>query len=169
MNFSTVTNQEAMKFLSQFFGDRAINKEFYQRVPKDMFDFRMVDTPRRKSDSPRESIAHQIITQRTYMNAIKTGILKFGEKYPGLTEPAKLSKEELLQQLDEAEKELVSLLSDPHIEEKKAKVPWTSEPVPVLSMIWALDSHEILHTGWNLAVMDHLGIERFPKLKEMWG
>jgi uncharacterized damage-inducible protein DinB len=169
MDITSVKNSEAKRFLSQFFNDRAINREFYERVPEDKFDYRMVDNTKRKSDSPRESLAHQIDTQRDYINAIKTGVLKFGEKYSDLAEPEKLSKSELLQKLDEAEKELVSLLSDDKIEAKKARVPWTSEPISVLSMIWALDSHEILHTGWNLAIMDHLDIERFQKLKEMWG
>jgi len=38
-----------------------------------------------------------------------------------------------------------------------------------LQMIWGLNSHEILHTGWNLSYMDFLEIPRFPKLKTMWG
>lgn len=169
IDFSGVKNPEAKRFLSQFFKDRAINKEFYERVPEDKFDFRMVDSPKRKSDSPRESIAHQIDTQRDYMNAIKTGILKFGEKYSDLSQPENLSKMELLRKLEQADTELLGLLSDPHIGEKKVKVPWAPESISVLSMIWSLDSHEILHTGWNLAIMDHLDIERFQSLKEMWG
>lgn len=168
-DFSNVKNSEARRFLEQFFRDRAINREFYERVPEEKFDFRMVITPKRKSDSPRESLAHQIDTQRDYMSAIKTGILKFRNDYQDIADPAKLTKQELLEKMEEADRELISLLSDPQVAEKKVKVPWTSSPISILSMIWALDSHEILHTGWNLALMDHLDISRFQSLKDMWG
>lgn len=80
MVISKITDPQAKAFIEQFLRDREINKEFYKRVPEDKFDFRMVNTPQRKSDS-----------------------------------------------------------------------------------------HEILHQGWNLAIMDHLAIERFPALQEMWG
>jgi hypothetical protein len=41
--------------------------------------------------------------------------------------------------------------------------------VLAVDMLWGLDSHEILHQGWNLALMDHLKIESFAELKAMWG
>ena len=169
MDLTKVTNPEAKALLSQFLTDREINREFYKRVPEDKFDFRMVDTPKRKSDSPRESLAHQIDTTRDYINAVKTGVLKFGVKYKDLTETARLSKQQLLKKLRETEEELVRILADPEIGKKKVKVPWSKEPIPAITCLWALDSHEILHQGWNLALMDHLNIERFPALKKMWG
>ena len=96
IDLSGIKNPEAKRFLLQFLSDRTINREFYERVPEEKYDFRMIDTPKRKSDSPRESLSHQIDTQRDYMNAIKNGVLKFGEKYADLTEPEKSSKNELL-------------------------------------------------------------------------
>lgn len=54
MNFEEVSSPEAKAFLTQFFLDRAINREFYEKVPEDKFDYRMVDRPERKSDSPRD-------------------------------------------------------------------------------------------------------------------
>lgn len=169
INLSKVTSPEAKAFLEQFLRDREINKEFYKRVPEDKFDFRMVDTPQRKSDSPRENVAHQIDTTRDYINGVKTGVLKFRIEYDDLTEPQKLTKDELLAKLDESEQELVEILSDTKISDKKVRVPWSKEPIPAVSSLWGLDSHEILHTGWNLAIMDHLNIGRFTALQEMWG
>lgn len=67
-DLSRVENSEARVFLEQFMNDRAINREFYQRVPEDKLDYRMVDTPERRSDSPRESLAHQVyVTRSTFM------------------------------------------------------------------------------------------------------
>lgn len=68
MDLTDIANTEAKRFLLQFFGDRAINREFYEKVPEDKFDFRIVNTPKRKSDSPRESLAHQIDTEREACN-----------------------------------------------------------------------------------------------------
>lgn len=169
MDLSKITNPEAKRFINAFFADREINCEFYKRVPEDKFDYRMVDTKERKSDSPRESLVHQIDTQRDYVNAIKTGKLEFGVKYDDLKNPQKLSKQELLKKLEKEDQRLVSLLENEGNCKKLVKVPWSQTPIPVVSMLWALDSHEILHTGWNLALMDHLNIERFPALKRMWG
>ena len=60
-------------------------------------------------------------------------------------------------------------LSRQDIGQVKVKVKWSKNPILALQMIWGLNNHEILHTGWNLAYMDFLGIERFPQLKAMWG
>jgi len=169
IDISKIINPEAKAFINQFLKDREINKEFYKRVPEDKFDFRMVDTPKRKSDSPRKSLAHQIDTTRDYINGVKTGTLQFGVKYDDLVEPLRLSRDELLAKLEESEKELIEVLSDSGIGNKKVKVPWSQEAIPAVSSLWGLDSHEILHAGWNLAIMDHLGIERFPALQQMWG
>lgn len=169
MDISAIKDSQAKVFIEQFLRDRGINREFYMRVPEDKFDFRMVDTPQRKSNSPRESLAHQIDTTRDYINGIKTGTLSFGIKYNDLVELQKLTKSDLLAKLDETKKELIDILSDSNISSKKVKVPWSKEPIPAVSSLWGLDSHEILHQGWNLAIMDFLNIERFPALKEMWG
>jgi len=71
-----ITHPQAKFFIQQFLRDREINYQFFKRVPEEKMDFRMVDTPQRKSDAPRESLAHQIDTTRDYINGIKTGVLK---------------------------------------------------------------------------------------------
>jgi len=64
VDISKITNKEASRFIKAFLADREINREFYSRIPEDKLDFKMVDTPERKSDSPRESLTHQISKQR---------------------------------------------------------------------------------------------------------
>lgn len=167
MDISKVHDKKAKDFLQTFFANREINREFYKRVPEDKFDFRMVDTPERKSDSPRESLAHQINAQRTYMKAVELGELKFGDYYNQKLKAK--TKEELLAELEKADKELVELLANKDNLKKKIIVPWSKKGISVVDMLWALDSHETLHTGWNIAIMDHLNMERFPALKKMWG
>lgn len=169
MSISEIINPEAKRFINSFLVDREINREFYNLVPEDKFDFRMVNSPQRKSDSPRESLAHQIDTTRDYINGVKTGILRFTIKYEDLSNLAKLTKPELLTMLKKTEQELINILSDPEIANKKVQVSWSIEPIPAVASLWGLDSHEILHTGWNLALMDCLDIRRFPALKKMWG
>lgn len=167
IDFSKVTHEEANNFLHNFFLNRNINREYYERVPEERFDFRMVDNPTRKSDTPRESLAHQINVQRTYMMAVETGELKFGAYYD---EGLKIkSKAELLSELESADIQLVELLSREENLTKKIVVPWDMSGVGAVTMFWSLNSHEVLHTGWNLALMEHLDIERFPALKAMWG
>jgi uncharacterized damage-inducible protein DinB len=110
MDYSKVTNPKARDFLSTFFANREINREFYQRVPEDKFDFRMVDTPEKKSDSPRESLAHQINVQRTYMLAVEKGELKFKDYYN--QDLVSKSKNDLLTEFEKADQELIDLLSN---------------------------------------------------------
>lgn len=169
MNITKITHPEAQRFINAFLVNREINRQFYQLVKEKDFDFRMINTDQRKSDSPRESLVHQIVVTRSYINGAKTGILDFRIKYDDLKKPNQFSKSQLLIKLAETEQDLIRLLSDPQIGTKMMKVPWNEEPILVLASLWGLDSHEILHTGWNLALMDHLNIPRFPALKAMWG
>lgn len=169
MNLSSVANPQVKMFLEQFFRDRAINREFYEKVPEEKFDYRMVDTPQKKSDSPRESIAHQIMVQTEYMKAVETGQLIFGQQAKNAQQLKTLSKQQLLEKMDALDQQLIKMLSKEELCIKKLKVPWSNNPIPAVTMLWSLDSHEILHTGWILALMDHLSIERFPALKAMWG
>lgn len=167
MKFDNILNPEAKMFLEKFSKNRAINREFYEKVPEDQFNFRMIDTLERKSDSVRETLAHQIGVQIDYLNAIESGKLMFVSG--ANTELKKLSKEKLLDVMTRIDTELADLLADQVNCVRKISVPWSEEPIPTTKMLWALNNHEILTTGWILAIMDHLNIERFPKLKEMWG
>ncbi len=166
-DLSKITDPQAKIFLNQFIANRNINIEFYKRVPEDKLDYRIVDSPERKSDSIQESLGHQIGVQQDYQAAIDSGKLEF--KNGDNQDLKSLNKQEQLQKLTELTKELIDKLSDPEIGNKKVSVPWSKDPIPVIAMLYGMNSHEILHTGWNLALMDLLNMERFPELKEMWG
>lgn len=170
VSLSKIGNSEVRTFLEQFMNDRAINKEFYERIPDDKLDYRMVDKPERKSDSPRESLAHQVYVTRKYIYGVRTGVLEFdGVTAKNLEDPQAMSKGELLAELDSTGQELIELLSEPDISAKRVDVPWSKGPISVIQTLYGLRFHEVLHTGWNLAVMDHLNIERFSRLKSTWG
>ena len=167
MHLVKVKNKGAFNFLNTFFIHREINKKYYTIVPEDKYDFRMVETNKIKSDSPRESLAHQINVQNTYMDAIKIGKLKFGSGYNECLFTK--SKEELLELLNKSDNQLVKLLSKDENVNMLVAVPWSKSTIKAIDMLWSMNSHEILHTGWNLALMDHLNIERFQELKQVWG
>lgn len=93
--------------------------------------------------------------------------MKFGTSYDRDLQTK--SKDHLLKELDKTDKEMIDLLSVEENVHKKVVVEWNTEGIRVIEMLWSLNSHEILHTGWNLAVMDHLDMERFPALKQIWG
>jgi hypothetical protein len=78
-------------------------------------------------------------------------------------------KARLLSEMERTEQELVDLLALPDIDERTVKVGWQDEPLSAVRLLHSLNDHEILHTGWNLALMDHLHIERYPALVRLWG
>ena len=65
LDTSRITSAEARGFLWRFMMNREVNREFYRRVPADKLDYRMVDTKTRRSDSPRESLLHQLFVVPT--------------------------------------------------------------------------------------------------------
>ena len=169
---SKITSREAKRFLGQFMLNREVNREFYRRVPADKLDYRMVDTKKRRSDSPRESLLHQLFVVRNYVYSVKTGVLQWGAERQALLMVPALSrwgKQRLLEEMRKTEQELVDLLALPDIDTRTVKVGWQEEPLSAIRVLDSLNDHEILHTGWNLALMDHLQMERYPALRELWG
>jgi len=169
---SKITSLEAKRFLGVFMMNREVNREFYRRVPADKLDYRMVDTKTRRSDSPRESLLHQLFVVRNYVYSVKTGVLQWGEERQALLMAPALSrwgKQRLLDEMHKTEQELVDLLALPDIDERTVKVGWQDDPMPAVRLLYSLNDHEILHTGWNLALMDHLQMERYPALANLWG
>jgi uncharacterized damage-inducible protein DinB len=172
MNTSTIASAEARNFLWRFRLNREVNREFYRRVPAEKLDYRMVDSKTHRSDSPRESLLHQLFVVRNYVHSVKTGVMQWGpERERLLLAPALATwdKKRLLTEMDRTEQELVELLALPDIDSRCVKVAWQDEPLPALRLLQGLNDHEILHTGWNLALMDHLQIERYPALTQLWG
>jgi uncharacterized damage-inducible protein DinB len=172
LDTSKIASQEARNFLWRFMLNREVNREFYRRVPTDKLDYHMVDTKTRRSDSPRESLLHQLFVVRNYVYSVQHGVMQWGEERQQLIMAPALSrwgKARLLAEMERTEQELVDLLALPDIESRTVKVGWQDEPLSAIRLLYGLNDHEILHTGWNLALMDHLGIERYPALSRLWG
>lgn len=165
-NFQAV-NSEARDFLTIYLANRQINLDFYSLLSDEQLDFRMVDNINCKSDSPRESLMHQISVQQRYIDAIKTGELSF--KTIDKNEFREKSKNQLIEILKQLDQELIKLFQETENIERKIKVSWSDDKIRAIEMIYSLNNHEILHTGWNLAIMDYLNIKRFTSLKNMWG
>jgi len=104
--------------------------------------------------------------------SVKTGAMQWGEEREALLMVPALrrwGKRRLLEEMQRTEQELVDLLALPDIESRGVKVGWQDAPLPALRLLHGLNDHEILHTGWNLALIDHLEMERYPALRELWG
>lgn len=162
---STITNPVARQAFDLYYAQRSIVRGCFERIPEDSFDFRLVDTPERRSDSPRESLVHVIATQRVYLDAMQRGRLEFGGADHGL---ANLGREESIVELDATDAQLVALLASADFHaDAPVSAPWGQ--MRAIDMVFSMRDHEILHVGWNLAIMDSLGIERFDELQRFWG
>ncbi len=171
MNFdlTKITDSEAKRFFTVFTLYRKINREFFEKVPENKFDFRMVDNEKVKSDSIRESLAHMINLHRSYIYRCKNGQGDWKRSSIYDQTLKTLSKTELLIEHDRALQELYEFLCNENNYNLLVEVPWNQEPITAVKYLWGMNDHEIFHNGWNVAVMDHLKIERFDSLKQMWG
>lgn len=168
MNVSSIKNKEALRFIKVFLAYRAVNRKFFESVEEKDFDYRMVDNEKRRSDSPRESLVHLIEVESSYLLSAKDG--QGNQWKRAINQDLKTkSKVYLLNLLSRKDEELVSFLSNEENLKKSVQVKWSENPIPVLSYLWAMNDHEILHNGWNLALMDFLNIPRFDELKKIWG
>lgn len=169
-DLSAVKDPLHRAFLDQFFTDRQINLEFYRLVPETSYDYRMVKKKAFLADSVREGAARQIDISWKYILAIQTGALKLdGLSHQKYAKPVQLTKEELLAELSETRNKVFEQIVNGNISGKLIKVPGSDEPIGVIDTLWGLDAHETFYHGWNLSLMHHLGIEKFPQLKAMWG
>ncbi len=166
IDIRTIKNPKVKSFYETYLDDRKILRDFYELLSEDKYDYRMVNTPKRKSDSPRESLAHILEVQLMYINGARTGKLEF--KDMGVDYYSKMSKSELLDEMDKLDKVMFQYLNnDDFNPDEIVETPWGK--VLRISIFYAMRSHEILHQGWNLAIMDHLDMPRYASLKDTWG
>ncbi len=166
-DINSIQNPHVRAFYSLWWPQHQIIVDFFNRLTGEQFDYRMVDRPERKSDTPRESLAHILYVQLVYLNGVKTGKLEF--KSMGVEHYASLSKDQLLAELERVDQEMWDYLTAETFDSQNAvEVFWggTMNPVDVL---FFLRDHDILHIGWNLALMDHLNVPRFESLVQYWG
>jgi uncharacterized damage-inducible protein DinB len=145
---------------------RQVVHDFFTHLTEEQFDYRIVDMPHRKSDTPRESLDHILQVQLIYFNGVKTGRLEF--KSMGVEHYWEMSKEQLLSEMERIDEEMLTYLTaDTFDSSGSVETPWGD--LGAIDALFFLRDHTILHIGWNLALMDHLGVPRFASLSEYWG
>jgi len=167
LDIGSIKNPQVRGFYSLWWPQRQIIYDFFTRLTEEQFDYRMVATADRKSDTPRESLAHLLYVQLVYFNGVKTGKLEF--KSMGVEHYLEMSKEQLLAEMGRID---LLLLASPTAEtfdsDRRVAVFWGGE-MNAVDVLYFLRDHDILHIGWNLALMDHLNIPRFESLIQYWG
>ena len=167
MNIASIQNPKVRTFYALTWTQHQILWDFYSCLEEEQYDFRMVERPERKADTPRESLAHILYVQLVYWNAMKTGKLEF--KSMDSEHHLMMKKTELLAEWERIDREMFAFLSSPAFDsEIQVEVPWGGK-MNAIDLLFFLRDHEILHIGWNLAVMDHLNIARYPSLIQYWG
>jgi hypothetical protein len=80
-----------------------------------------------------------------------------------------LSKDQLLNELERIDQEVfVYLNSETFDSSLLVEVPWGGK-MNVVDVLFFVRDHDILHVGWNLALMDAVNMPRFPALIQYWG
>jgi uncharacterized damage-inducible protein DinB len=167
LDISSIKNPQVRVFYSLWWPQHKIIYDFFTRLTDEQFDYRMVDTPERKSDTPRESLAHILYVQLVYLNGVRTGKLEF--KSMGVEHYLKMTKGQLLAELERIDEEIFTYLTAETFDSgSTVDVPWGGAMTAV-DVFFFLRDHDILHIGWNLALMDHLDVPRFESLIQYWG
>ena len=166
LDISAIRDPRVRQFYTLYWPQRRIIHDFYRYLTDEQYDYRMADTLERRADSPRESLAHILYVQLVYMNGVRTGTLEFGPM--GVDHYQELPKEQLLAELERIEQEMFEYLTAEGFSSRPMKVFWGGE-MDAIDVLYFLRDHDILHIGWNLALMDHLNVPRFESLIGYWG
>lgn len=167
VDIGSIQNPQVRVFYSLWWPQHQIIIDFFNRLPEEQFDYRMVDTPERKSDTPRESLAHLLYVQLVYLSGVKTGKLEF--KSMGVEHYVNLSKDRLLAELERIDQEMLAYLTAETFDSQGAVEVFWGGKMSAVDVLFFLRDHDILHIGWNLALMDHLNVPRFESLIQYWG
>jgi uncharacterized damage-inducible protein DinB len=163
VDLGSIKNPQVRVFYMLYWPQHQVIIDFYTRLPAEQFDFRMVE----RSDSPRRSLAHILYVILVYMNAVKTGKLEF--KSMGTEEYQRMPKEWLMAELERVDQEMYAFLTAEGFSDSSlVETPWGAK-MGAVDLLFFLRDHDILHIGWNLALMDHLGMPRFESLIGYWG
>ncbi|HEY0070781.1 MAG TPA: DinB family protein [Chloroflexia bacterium] len=162
----TISDPQVRQFFQAYLPQRQIVRDFYELLPDDKLDYRIVETGNRRADSPRESLVHILETQLAYFNGITSGSLDFesmgAERYQAM------SKQQLLDELAALDEKMYRHSTSPDFDPAATiSTSWGDETT--LGVLYLVRDHDILHIGWNLALMDHLDVERYQSLVDIWG
>jgi hypothetical protein len=167
IDISSIKNHQVHVFYSLWWPQHQILLDFAGYLTEEQMDYRMVNSSSRKADTPRESLAHLLYVQLVYLNAVRTRKLEF--KDMGVEYFKTLSKERLLVEWECIDQEMFAYLTaDTFDSQCQVEVPWGGT-MNAIDLLFFLRDHDILHIGWNLAIMDHLNMPRFESLIQYWG
>jgi hypothetical protein len=167
IDIRSIVNPQVRQFYALYWPQRQILYDFFSYLTEERFDFLMVDAADRKSDTPRQSLAHILYVQLVYWNGVKTKKLEFGPM--GLERYWTMTRSELLAEWERIDAGMLAdLTAESFDSASRVAVFWGGEMNPV-DVLFFLRDHAILHIGWNLALMDHLKMPRFPSLVHYWG
>ncbi len=63
---------------------------------------------------------------------------------------------------------IYAYLTDEEFDPRRPVRPFWGGQMGALDVLYFQRDHDILHVGWNLALMDHLNIPRFASLIAYW-
>jgi len=167
IGIDSIGNPQVRQFYALYWPQREIICDFFSRLTEKQFDYRMVDTPERKSDTARESLAHILYVQLVYWNGVKTGTLEF--KSMGVEHYWNMTKGQLLAEMERIDQEMFSYLTAETFDSSSCVAVFWGGEMNAVDVLYFLRDHTILHIGWNLALMDQLNIPRFDSLIQYWG
>ena len=166
-DIGSIRDPRVQVFYALYWPQHQIILDFYARLTEEQYDYRMVDTPQRKADTPRESLAHILYVQRVYFEGVKTGKLEF--RSMGTEHYRELPKEQLLAELERIDGEMFTYLTAEGFDSNRTVDVFWGGSMNAIDTLFFLRDHDILHAGWNLALMDHLNVPRYDSLIQYWG
>ena len=167
LDVASIHNPQVRTFYSLWWPQHQIIYDFFTCLTEEQFDYRIVDTPERKADTPRESLAHILYVQLVYLNGVKTGKLEF--KSMGVERYRTLTKDQLLAEMRRIDEEMFAYLTAETFDSSGPVEVFWGGTMGAVDVLYFLRDHDILHIGWNLALMDHLNVPRFESLVQYWG
>ncbi len=166
-DISTIKDAKVRTFYALYWPQHQIIRDFFTRLTEAQFDYRMVDRPTRKADTPRESLAHILYVQLVFLNGARTGELAYQSM--GVEHYRELPGAQLLAELERIDSEIYTYLTAADFDsDRTVRVEWGGE-MNVVDVLFFLRDHDILHIGWNLALMDAFEMPRFDSLIQYWG
>jgi uncharacterized damage-inducible protein DinB len=106
---------------------------------------------------------HVARVQENYLDAIETGIVKFG--FEGTSYQGHESKEELQKYLQRIDDRLYGLLQT---ETRQPEIDWFGQKLPTAKHLLCLADHELLHHGQWILYARILG-QKMPSSWKVWG
>ncbi len=163
----TIVDDRVRSFYVAYWPQRQILHDFFSLLTEEQFtSYRMVDMPQRKSDTPRESLAHILRVQLILFNGLQAGRIEF--KAMDVEHYWQMSKSELVAEMERIDQAMFDYLTAAAFDSNATvQAPWGE--VNGVDALAFLRDHDILHIGWNLALMDHLDLPRYETLSQYWG